>query len=170
MREHLTHLQKGGRQGNGDVKVCRRQLPWALNQRDEEIISNLLHKENISHMITMLQWLLTFSKEIVPVPATEARQTDSKKKIRKDPGFSRQSSGKRFSWGLCQGCLPGSKQMPRRWFPRGTWKGRSPVSLSLSWRKGGLAPTIHSVPLGPWSVGILPLNVTVWEKEYSGSN
>ena len=130
MREHLTHLQKGGRQGNGDVKVCRRQLPWALNQRDEEIISNLLHKENISHMITMLQWLLTFSKEIVPVPATEARQTDSKKKIRKDPGFSRQSSGKRFSWGLCQGCLPGSKQMPRRWFPRGTWKVRSPLSLS----------------------------------------
>lgn len=57
MREHSTHLQKGGRRGHGDVKVCSQPFLLALNRRDEEIISNLLYKENIFHMIATLQWL-----------------------------------------------------------------------------------------------------------------
>lgn len=104
--------------------------------------------------------VVTFSKEIVPVPATKEMQTQiSFLKKKKRSRFSWQSEGEKVSPGVSAKAAR-QQTNAQEVAPKGRLGGTQ-TSLSLSAaRKGGLPSTTQNIPLAPWSVGILLLNVT----------
>ena len=164
MREHSTHLQKGGKRGNGDVKVCRKPFPRALNRRDR-LFPTFSTRKTFSTWQPCFSGCNIFKRNCISASNWSKANTDLKKKIRKDPGFSRQSKWEKVFLGSLPRAPPWQQANAQEVAPKGHLGGqpslsqleeRGPGSHHLQCPSGSLVcgnPSIKHHCLGeriPW--------------------